>query len=60
MHALARNYDVKPCDKRAVDTADLMILLCSGREIAIEIGTAAGARIQIGRRVLWNVEKIQA
>ena len=45
--------------KKAIDTTDLMILLCSGRKTAVEIGNAAGARIQIGKRVLWNVGKIQ-
>lgn len=30
-----------------------------GKETAIKIATAAGARIQIGRRVLWNISKVQ-
>lgn len=44
---------------KAVDTAGLQALLNVGRYTATKIGTDAGARIQIGRRVLWNVEKIQ-
>lgn len=39
----------------AVDTAGLQSLLSAGYPTAVEIGTAAGARITVGRRVLWNV-----
>ena len=46
--------------KKTVDTAGLQEMLSSGRKTAVEIGTAAGARIQVGRRVLWNVDKVQA
>ena len=34
-------------------------LLSSGRKTAVEIGTAAQARVQVGRRVFWNVKKVQ-
>ena len=46
-------------EKRTVDTAGLQAMLSSGRKTAVEIGIAAGARIQVGRRVLWNVNKVQ-
>lgn len=46
-------------NKKTVDTPGLQNMLSSGRKTAVEIGTAAGARIQIGRRVLWNVSKVQ-
>lgn len=46
-------------ERRTVDTAELQAMLSSGRKTAVEIGTAAGARIQVGRRVLWNVKKVQ-
>ncbi len=46
-------------ERRTVDTAGLQAMLSSGRKTAVEIGTAAGARIQVGRRVLWNVRKVQ-
>ena len=46
-------------EKRTVDTAGLHAMLSSGRKTAVEIGIAAGARIQVGRRVLWNVNKVQ-
>lgn len=42
-----------------VDTSGLQEITHSGRKTAVEIGTAAGARIQIGRRVLWNVKRVQ-
>lgn len=42
-----------------VDTAGLQSLINSGRKTAVDIGMAAGAKITIGRRVLWNVSKIQ-
>lgn len=45
--------------KIAIDTEELKQMCTCGRATAVEIGTKAGARIQIGRRVLWNVEKIQ-
>ena len=42
-----------------VDTAGLQSLLSAGYPTAVEIGTAAGAKITVGRRVLLNVSKIQ-
>lgn len=45
--------------KRAVDTTGLQEMLSSGRKTAVDIGTAAGAKIQIGRRIFWNVNKVQ-
>lgn len=46
-------------DKMLVDTVELQAMLCSGRAAAVQIGTAAGAKVQSGRRVFWNVRKIQ-
>lgn len=46
-------------DDLTVDTAGLQCLINAGRKTAVDIGTAAGARITIGRRVLWNVSKIR-
>ncbi|MDD6290601.1 MAG: hypothetical protein PUA77_02240 [Lachnospiraceae bacterium] len=42
-----------------VDTLGLQEILSSGRPAAVRIGTEAGARVQSGRRVFWNVKKIQ-
>ena len=46
--------------KMAADTKELQSVLSCGRDTAVRIGTEAKARIQIGKRVLWNMEKIQA
>ena len=46
-------------DKMAVDTKTLQVMVGAGRKSAVEIGTAAGAKIQIGRRILWNTRKVQ-
>lgn len=45
--------------KIAVDTKELQAMLSCGRDTAVKVGTDAGARIQIGKRVIWNVEKVQ-
>lgn len=42
-----------------VDTAKLQSLLNCGRQSAVEICIAAGARICVGRRILWNTAKIR-
>ncbi len=55
----ATNRVESTTDRRTVDTAGLQAMLSSGRKTAVEIGIAAGARIQVGRRVLWNVKKVQ-
>lgn len=44
--------------KSSVDTNELQEMLSCGRVTAVQIGNNAGARIQIGRRVLWNIRKI--
>lgn len=45
-------------DRGAITTDELRTVCGCGRNTAIEIGTKAGARIQIGRRVLWNARKV--
>lgn len=45
--------------KILVDTMGLQEMLSSGRASAVLIGTEAGARVQTGRRVFWNVKKVQ-
>ena len=42
-----------------VNTQELPSMLCCGRDTAVKIGLEAHARIQVGKRVLWNVAKIQ-
>jgi len=41
-------------DSLAINTAMLMKMLNCGKPTAIRIGVAAGAKIVIGRRILWN------
>ena len=43
----------------AVDTKELQSMLCCGRDTAVKIGTESKARFQVGKRVLWNVSKVQ-
>lgn len=42
-----------------VSTNDLQGLLSCGYATATKIGTEAGAKVQMGKRVLWNRAKIQ-
>lgn len=53
------NKSVGDTPKLLIDTPELQKILCSGRAAAVKIGTDAGARVQIGRRVFWNVKKVQ-
>lgn len=52
------NVDYQNCI--LLSTKDLQMVLACGRVSAIKIGTAAGARIDVGRRVLWNRKKIES
>ena len=45
--------------KMLVDTNGLQEMLCAGRPAAVKIGTDARARVQSGRRVFWNIKKVQ-
>lgn len=42
-----------------VNTEGLKDLTQSGRQNAIAIGMAAGARVKIGKSVRWNVSKVK-
>lgn len=42
-----------------VDTRTLQIITGCGRDAATKIGNDAGARVRVGKRLLWNVEKIK-
>ena len=59
MRATIINSDVSEQNRLAVDTRGLQNLLSCGRVTAVQIGEDAGARIEIGRRVFWNVSKIK-
>ena len=51
--------NVEITKKLAVDTIELKELLSCGRVCAENIGRAAGAEIRMGRRLLWNLAKVQ-
>lgn len=55
-HTKSTSNNMKPL---TLDTQGLCQALNCGRETALKIGLEANARIQIGRRVLWNINKIQ-
>ena len=42
-----------------VDTRTLQRITGCGRDAATKIGNDAGARVRVGKRLLWNVEKIK-
>lgn len=57
-----RRTDVNPVlfkDKLAVGSDQLTEVLGCGKPMAIRIGTEAHARVQVGKRVLWNLKKVQ-
>lgn len=45
--------------KLLVNTSDLMRLLSCGRPKAVETGTEAGAKVMLGRKVMWNVAAVR-
>ena len=53
------NETIVSCNSLTVNTVGLQELLNAGIKTATEIGVAAGAKIYVGRRVLWNVAKIR-
>lgn len=59
MQATRKTNDIRLCDKLCVDTIELQTLCGCGRAGAIKLATEAGARIQLGKRVLWSVPKLQ-
>lgn len=46
-------------NKVAVNAETLAKILDCGKPTAMKVGEAAGARIQIGKRVLYKVDKIE-
>ncbi len=51
MRATNKSENLAPEKKLAVDTKELQEMLGCGRFTAYEIGTQAGARMQLGKRV---------
>lgn len=59
MIATKRFNNVDTNDKIAITTEELQSMLSCGRSSAVQIGQMAEARIQIGKRVFWNVKKVR-
>lgn len=60
MRATKQFNNVDTQSKITINTDELQAMLSCGRHSAIQIGEAAEARIQIGKRIFWNVEKIKS
>lgn len=59
MRATKRFDNIDIHNKIAITTSELQSMLSCGRHSAVQIGEMAEARIQIGKRVFWNVEKVK-
>lgn len=51
--------NIEAINKITVSTANLCKLLDCGKPSAVSIGTKANAKICIGRKILWNINRIQ-
>ena len=59
MRATKKFDDQQGIEKLTSTTDRLQAMLGCGRKSAVQIGDLAGARIQLGKRVLWNVNKVK-
>ena len=59
MNATTKKQKIDLTRKLTVDTQELQQILSLGRKSAVEIGNMANAKIIVGRRVVWNLQKIQ-
>ena len=59
MRATKVDSSIESCDKIAVTTETLQSLLDCGRQTAVQIGSHAGAKLVLGRRVLWSVSLVR-
>ena len=63
MNALKNRDDLlvnNSAKRLAVSSERLAAMLDCGRGTAVKIGTEAGARIKIGKKVLFDISKVQA
>lgn len=60
MNATKKFNGVDIQNKIAITTNELQAMLSCGRYSAVQIGELAEARIQIGKRIFWNVEKVKS
>lgn len=54
----ARAANTVPRESRLIDTDQLRSWTNLGRNSAMRLGEDAGAKIKIGKRVLWDKEKL--
>lgn len=59
MRATTQFKGIQANEKIAVTTQELQSLLGCGRRSATQIGELAEAKIQFGKRVLWNIDKVK-
>lgn len=52
-------YDLDVSKRLLITTKELQTLLSCGRFSACKIGDNANARVAVGKRILWNREKIE-
>lgn len=53
-----RAVTAMPGESRLMDTEELRAYTNLGRNNAMRLGEEIGARVQIGRRVLWDKRKV--
>lgn len=53
-----RASDLETCNARLMDTEELRVYTSLGRNSAMKLGEEIGAKVKIGRRVLWDRRKI--
>lgn len=53
-----RECETLPLESRLMSMTELMAYTNLGRHSANKIGTECGARVQIGKRVLWDRIKV--
>ena len=51
--------DLDISKKILLNTKELQIMLSCGRFSAVKLGEDAQARVEVGKRVLWNRKKIE-
>lgn len=53
-----REVITKPIEPRLIDTDQLRAYTNLGRNNAMKLGEEIGAKVQIGRRILWDRRKV--
>lgn len=54
-----KKYAIEYDKSLLLSTDDLQAVLACGRASAVKIGTAAGAKVTVGRRVMWYRSKVE-